>query len=78
MTRLSDNERRALVSVYLKEGIKGVTPLAEAKGIKPKTVQTLASRMGRWKRQHDPRWKRAIAVGKVVAGKELPIKEEDL
>jgi transposase-like protein len=73
--RLTQEIRKQLVELYLKNGMKGVAEMAEVYGLQPKTVANMASKMGMRRQvqpgratqtENDKRWRWAVERGPVV------------
>lgn len=69
---LNKEKKNELMRIYLQQGRRAITPLCRDLGIKPQSIANYAANMGLYRGMSgrtagDPRWARAIAVGKVVA-----------
>jgi hypothetical protein len=76
--KIPADRREWLVQIYLEGGQKAVEPLCRELGVSPKYAANLAAAMGLHRHKDngtptstrsadDPRWARAIAVGRVIA-----------
>lgn len=76
--KIPEDQRSALVQLYLAGGQKAVEDICRSLGVSSKYAANLAASMGLHRHKNngtktstrsasDPRWARAVAVGEVVA-----------